>query len=79
MEEILLLSNFYPIVDTWLSCKDMARQSCAMVPRWSSFGEFLGPAFPTSILRPLRLGEEKKTEEDRKKTQDENIMVCHIP
>jgi len=27
---------------------------------------------------PLRLGEEKK-EEDGKKPQDENIMVCPIP
>jgi len=31
-------------------------------------------------VRPLRLGEEKKIEEeDRKKPQDENIMVCPIP
>jgi len=31
-------------------------------------------------VRPLRLGEEikKKEEEDRKKPQDENIMVCPI-
>jgi len=25
---------FFPIVDTCLSCEDIARQSCAMVPRW---------------------------------------------
>ena len=31
-----------------LSCKDIARQSCAMVPRWSIFGDFLGPAFSAS-------------------------------
>jgi len=32
-------------------------------------------------MRPLRLGERKKRkeEEDRKKPQDENIMVCPIP
>jgi len=30
-------------------------------------------------VQPLRLGEEKKIEEDRKKPQDENIMVCPIP
>jgi len=24
----------FPIVDTCLSCEDIARQSCAMVPRW---------------------------------------------
>jgi len=30
-------------------------------------------------VRPLRSGEEKKIEdEDRKKPQDENIMVCPI-
>jgi len=34
MEDILLLNKFFPIVDTCLSCEDIARQSCAMVPRW---------------------------------------------
>jgi len=33
----LLLKKFFPIVDTCLSCEDMARQSCAMVPRWRFF------------------------------------------
>jgi len=33
--EILLLNKFFfPIVDTCLSCEDIARQSCEMVPRW---------------------------------------------
>jgi len=31
-----------------LSYEDIARQSCAMVPRWRLFGDFLGPAFPAS-------------------------------
>jgi len=31
-----------------LSCEDIARQSCAMVPRWRFFGNFLGLAFPAS-------------------------------
>jgi len=31
---ILLLNKFFPIVDTCLSCKDIDRQSCGMVPRW---------------------------------------------
>jgi len=31
------VTSFFPIVDTCLSCKDMARQSCAMVPRWWLF------------------------------------------
>jgi len=30
-------SNFFPIVDTSLSCEDIARQSCAMVPKNSDF------------------------------------------
>ena len=33
IEEILLLNNIFPIVDMCLSCEDIARQSCAMVPR----------------------------------------------
>ena len=28
------LTSFFPIVDTCLSCEDITRQSCAMVPRW---------------------------------------------
>ena len=32
VEEILLLKKFFPIVDTCLSCEDIARQSCGMVP-----------------------------------------------
>jgi len=28
------LTSFFPIVDTCLGCEDIARQSCAMVPRW---------------------------------------------
>ena len=31
VEYILLLNKFFPIVDTCLSCKDIARQSRAMV------------------------------------------------
>jgi len=42
------LTSFFPIVDTCLSCEDIARQSCAMVPRWRLFGNFLGPALPES-------------------------------
>ena len=34
VEEILLLNKFFPIVDTCLSCEDIARQNCAMVARW---------------------------------------------
>ena len=31
------LTNFFPIVDTYLSCEDTARQSCLMVPKWRFF------------------------------------------
>jgi len=48
VEEILLLNNFFPIVDTCLSCEDIARQSCGMVPRWRLFGDFLSALFSAS-------------------------------
>jgi len=56
VEEVLLLKQvFFPIVDTCLSCKDTARQSCAMVPKWRFFCVlYLQPAacrtFQTCIL-----------------------------
>jgi len=37
MEEILLFNMFFPVVDTSLSCEDIAGQSCAMLPRWWFF------------------------------------------
>ena len=33
-------TRFFPIVDTCLSCEDIARQSFAMVPRPQIFGDF---------------------------------------
>ena len=42
------LTSFFPIVDTCLSCEDIAQQSCAMVPRWRFLATFLHPVFPTS-------------------------------
>ena len=42
------LTSFFPIVDTCLSCEDIARQSCGMVPRWRFLATFLGPALPAS-------------------------------
>ena len=58
------LTSFFPIVDTCLSCEDIARQSCTMVPRWRLFGDILRPAlsasrvqhvsdpYPKFVLRP---------------------------
>jgi len=40
VEDILLLSKFFPIVDTCLHCEDIARQICAMVPRWRFLATF---------------------------------------
>jgi len=42
------LTSFFPIVDTCLSCKDIARQSCAMVPRCQFLAIFLRPVFAAS-------------------------------
>ena len=40
VQEILLLNKCFPIVDTCVSCKDVARQSCGMVPRWRFLSHF---------------------------------------
>jgi len=54
MGEILLCNKFFfPIVDTCLSCEDIARQSCAMVPRWRIFGDFLRPALSASCVEHI--------------------------
>jgi len=34
------LASFFPIVDTFLNCDDIARHTCAMVPRWRTFSDF---------------------------------------
>jgi len=36
------LTSFVPIVDTCLSCEDIARENCAMVPRWRIFWQIFG-------------------------------------
>ena len=51
--ELLLLNMFFPIIDTCLSCKDIARQSCGMVPRWRFLATFLGPAFAASRMQHI--------------------------
>ena len=47
------LTCFFPIVDTCLSCEDIARQSCGMVPRWRFLVTFLRPAFAASRVQHL--------------------------
>ena len=34
------LTSFFPIVDICIRCEDIARQSCAMVPRWRFLATF---------------------------------------
>ena len=41
VEEVSAFNNFFPIVDTCLSCKDTARQSCPMVPKWRFFASWI--------------------------------------
>jgi len=42
---------FFPIVDTYLSCEDIARQSCAMVPTSRFLATFLRPVFSASCVQ----------------------------
>jgi len=45
------LTSFIPIIDTCISCEDIARQSCAMVPRLRILCDFLRTAFPASRVQ----------------------------
>jgi len=45
------ITNFSPIVDTCLSVEDIARQSCAMVPRWQILGDILHTVFSASCVQ----------------------------
>ena len=47
------LTSFFLIVDTCLSCEDIARQSCAMVPRWRFLATSLGLAFAASRVQQI--------------------------
>ena len=53
MEEILLVNKFFPIVDTRLSCENIARQSCVMVPRWRFLATFFHPVFSASHVQHI--------------------------
>jgi len=43
--------TIFPIANTCLNCEDVAGQSCAMVPRWRIFGDFLRPVFSASRMQ----------------------------
>jgi len=45
------LISFFPIVVTCLRCEDVARQSCAMVPRWRFLATFLRPVSSASRVQ----------------------------
>ena len=49
------LTSFFPIVDTCLSCQDIVRQSCVMVPlpRWRFLANFLRPVFSASRVQQV--------------------------
>jgi len=51
LEDILLLKNFFAIVDTCFNCEDIARQTCAIVPRWRFLATFLRPVFSASCVQ----------------------------
>jgi len=54
VENVSLLNKFFfPIADTCLSSEDIARQSCAMVPRWRFLATFLRPAFAVSRVQQV--------------------------
>ena len=44
--------SFFPIVDTCVSYKDIARQSRTMVPRWRFFGSFISSEPRAAHFRP---------------------------
>jgi len=44
----MLFNRFFSVIGTCLSCEDIARLSCVMVPRWRIFGDFSRPVFTTS-------------------------------
>jgi len=47
------LTSFFPIVDMCLGCEDIARQSCAMVPRRRFLATFLRPVFAASRVQQV--------------------------
>jgi len=52
VEKILLFKKFFPIVDTCLSCEDIAQQSCVMVRRWQIFASCIFSEPRAAHFRP---------------------------
>ena len=53
LEDMLLFEKIISIVDTRLSCEDIAGQICTMVRTWRFFASFLRPVFPASCLQHI--------------------------
>jgi len=49
----LLLNKFFSIVDARLNCEDIARQRCAMVPRWGFLASFCVLCFSVSRVQHI--------------------------
>jgi len=52
VEDVLLFNKLFPIVDTFLSSEDIARQSCAMVPKWRFFASCISSEQRAAHFRP---------------------------
>ena len=52
-QSLLFNKSFFLIFNTCLSHENIARQCCALMPRWWIFGDFLGPAFPVSRMQHI--------------------------
>jgi len=61
VEEVLLFNKFFPIVDTCLYSEDIARQSCAMVPKWHFFASCISSELRAGHFRPAFLSRTRAT------------------
>jgi len=52
VEEVSVFNNFFPIVDTCLSSKDTARQTCAMMPKWRFFASCISSVPRAAHFKP---------------------------
>ena len=53
VDDISLLNKFFSDCRYCLRCEDIARQSCAMVPRWRFLATFLRPVFSASRVQQV--------------------------
>jgi len=52
VEEVLLFNKFFAIVNACLSSEDIARQSCAMVPKMAIFASCISSDPRAAHFRP---------------------------